>query len=265
MINATILDNQYQIKNNWTDVTVKQMGKAQDYIDAMPIYLKNYIYSEDDEPISEDKLMKFYIDWIELFSNIPREYLESEIDVTGTGVSLVELFSFVSKFLGEPSQDEIGESETIKLGKTEYNLIKSVKSAGGVSKMLGGATYKHFSESQALVGLFQSKKYRKWSYLSKLTAILFREDENEQYDEELINMRAKAFENLTVSEVYRGYFFLLSLQKNLQESMLTSLTLRKKVKKSDHFLKRFLLKCIGMIKRTVSHLRAFTIKKDSPH
>ncbi|MBC8398719.1 MAG: hypothetical protein H8E16_16675 [Flavobacteriales bacterium] len=261
MINATILETDYQIKNQWQDVTVKEMSKAQDYINNMPIYLKNYIYSEEESPITEDKLLAFYIDWIELFSNIPRDYLESEIDVSGTGFSIIELFGLVAKFLGEPSQDDIGESEVIKLGKKEYKLIKSVKTAGGIDKMLGGATYRHFSESQALVSLFQSKKYRKWSYLAKLTAILFRENETEQYNEELIEMRAKAFENLTVSEVYRGYFFLQSLQKNLQESLITSLTLKKKGKKFIHYLKGYLVKCSGWIERITLQIKAFIINK----
>ena len=39
-------------------------------------------------------------------------------------------------------------------------------------------------------------------------------------------MRAKAFENLPVSEAYKGYFFLLSHFNKLQKSTLTSLTER---------------------------------------
>lgn len=262
MITATILDKQYQIKNEWKDVTIREMSKAQEYIDNMPKWLSNYIYSDDDAPVSEDKLLKFYVDWTLLFCDIPRELLEGEISVTETNeLSLVELFGLVSKFLGEPSQDDIGESEVIKLGKIEYRLISSVKTAGGVSKMLGGATYRHFSESQALVGLFQSKNYRKWSYLSKITAILFREKEDEQYEEELIDMRAKAFENLPVSEAYRGYFFLLSLQNKLQESLLTYSLQRKKESQSTPYLKRLYLSFTGMIKRMLSHLKAFITNK----
>jgi len=262
MITATILENQYEIRNDWSDVTIKQMAKAQEYIDNMPKWLSNYIYSEDDEPVSEDKLLKFYIDWIGLFSNIPKEYLVGELAVNNTDeLSLIELFGLVSKFLGEPSQEEIGESEVIKLGKKEYRLIESVKTTGGVSKMLGGATYKHFSESQALASLFQKKQYRKWSYLSKITAILFREEAEEQYEEELIEMRSKAFENLPVSEAYRGYFFLLSLQKKQQERLVLSLTQRKKVKSSTPLVKRYYLAFIGKIKRIISHLKAFITKK----
>ena len=227
MIKATILDQEYTIRNNWEDNTIRQMSKAQAYIDVMPKWLSNYIYSDKDEPVSENKLLKFYVDWIELFSDIPREYLEGEISVNNTDeLSLIEIFSLVSKFLGEPSEDQIGTSDTIKLGKKKYVLIKSVRTAGGIEKLLGGATYKHFAESQALSSLFQNKDYRKWEYLSRITSILFRESEDEQYDEELIDMRSKAFENLPVSEAYKGYFFLQGHFNELQKSTLTSLAVK---------------------------------------
>ena len=228
MLKVTILDKPYYIRNEWKDNTIKHMARAQDYISAMPKWLSNYIYSEKPEPVSESKLLDFYIDWVELFSDIPRHYLESEISVNKADeISLIEIFNITAKFLGEPSQDDIGTSDTIKLGKKDYVLIKSVKTAGGIEKMLGGASYKHFSESQALSTLFQSKQYRKWSYLSKITAILFRESEDEQYNEDIIDMRASAFENLSISEAYKGYFFLQEHTNKLQKSMLTSLTERK--------------------------------------
>ena len=258
MLKVTILDKPYQIRNNWEDNTIKQMGIAQNYISAMPKWLSNYIYSDKDEPVSDSKLLGFYIDWIEMFSDIPRKYLESEISVNKADeLSLIEIFNLVAKFLSEPSQDDIGTSDTITLNKIQYVLIKSVKTSGGIDKMLGGATYKHFSESQALSTLFQSKQYRKWSYLSKITAILFRESEDEQYDEDIIDMRAKAFENLTISEAYKGYFFLQEHTSKLQKSMLTSLTAKKaklRTRKANLLLRIFFgkAKLIRLLKRVFS-------------
>ena len=69
MLKVTILDKPYQIRNNWEDNTIKQMGMAQNYISAMPKWLSNYIYSDKDEPVSDSKLLGFYVDWIEMFSN----------------------------------------------------------------------------------------------------------------------------------------------------------------------------------------------------
>jgi len=129
----------------------------------------------------------------------------------------------VSKFLGEPSQDDIGVSEVITLGGVEYKLIESTKSAGGIDKLLGGATYKHFAESQALATLFQKKQYRKWEYIARITAILFRPDPNEMYDEETIDIRTSMFKSLPVSELYKGYFFLQSHLEELQKHTVLSL------------------------------------------
>jgi len=262
MLKVTILDKPYYIRNDWQDNTIKHMARAQEYISAMPKWLSNYIYSEKPEPVSDSKLLDFYIDWIELFSDIPREYLESEISVNKADeISLIEIFNITAKFLGEPSQDDIGTSDTIKLGKKDYVLINSVKTAGGIEKMLGGASYKHFSESQALSTLFQSKQYRKWSYLSKITAILFRESEDEQYNEDIIDMRASAFENLAVSEAYKGYFFLQEHINKLQKSMLTSLTERKvkaQARKANLLLGVF----TGKIKPIKLLKRVFSTKKN---
>jgi len=262
MLKVTILDKPYYIRNDWEDNTIKHMARAQEYISAMPKWLSNYIYSEKPEPVSDSKLLDFYIDWIELFSDIPREYLESEISVNKADeISLIEIFNITAKFLGEPSQDDIGTSDTIKLGKKDYVLINSVKTAGGIEKMLGGASYKHFSESQALSTLFQSKQYRKWSYLSKITAILFRESEDEQYNEDIIDMRARAFENLSISEAYKGYFFLQEHINKLQKSMLTSLTERKvkaQARKVNPLLRIFTgkIKPIKLLKRVFSTKRS---------
>ena len=261
MLKVTILDKQYYIRNEWKDNTIKHMARAQEYINEMPKWLSNYIYSEKPEPVSDSKLLDFYIDWIELFSDIPRHYLESEISVNKADeISLIEIFNITAKFLGEPSQDDIGTSDTIKLGKKDYVLIKSVKTAGGIEKMLGGASYKHFSESQALSTLFQSKQYRKWSYLSKITAILFRESEDEQYNEDIIDMRASAFENLSISEAYKGYFFLQDHINKLQKSMLTSLT-EKKVKAQAQKVNPLLRIFTGKIKPIRLLKRVFSTKK----
>ena len=261
MIKATILNQDYFIRDKWEDNTIKQMGVAQNYIDAMPKWLSNDIYSEENEPVSESKLIKFYIEWIELFSDIPREYLESEISVNATNeLSLVEVFSLVSKFLGEPREEDITSSDTIRLGKKEYTLIKPIKTAGGINKMLGGATYKHFAESQALSSLFQKKQYRKWEYLSKITAILFRETEDEQDEEELIEMRAKAFENLPVSEAYKGYFFWLSHFNKLQKSTVTSLT-EKVESLQTQTVKPLLRIPIGLVRLIKWLKRVFSINK----
>ena len=261
MLKVTILDKPYYIRNDWKDNTIKHMTRAQEYINDMPKWLSNYIYSEKPEPVSDSKLLDFYIDWIELFSDIPRHYLESEISVNKADeISLIEIFNITAKFLGEPSQDDIGTSDTIKLGKKDYVLIKSVKTAGGIEKMLGGASYKHFSESQALSTLFQSKQYRKWSYLSKITAILFRESEDEQYNEDIIDMRASAFENLSISEAYKGYFFLQEHINKLQKSMLTSLT-EKKVKAQAQRVSPLLRIFTGKIKPIRLLKKVFSTKK----
>ena len=94
MIIVTILNKEYKLRNEWADNTIKQMSIAQDYIDSMPKWLEQYIYSDkEDTPVSEVKLLEFYIDWILIFSDIPKDYLESEIEIKDSkDTSLIELF-----------------------------------------------------------------------------------------------------------------------------------------------------------------------------
>ena len=263
MIIVTILDKPYQLRNEWEDNTIKQMSVAQEYISSMPKWLEQYIYSDkDDTPVSEVKLLEFYIDWICIFSDIPREYLESEIEIKDSkDTSLIELFNLVGKFLGEPTESEVGSSDTINFEGIDYTFIESAKTAGGVEKLLGGATFKHFAESQALSTLFQKKQYRKWEYIARITAILFRKHQDEEYNELSIDVRAKKFLELPVSEAYKAYFFLGLHINKLQNSTLTSLTERVESQSAPH-QKPLLKTLIGKLK-PMSYLRkVFTQKKD---
>tara|TARA_R110000803_G_scaffold207962_1_gene276252 strand:+ start:789 stop:1574 length:786 start_codon:yes stop_codon:yes gene_type:complete len=222
MIKVTIEDNTYEVRNEWEDNTINDLNKPQEYIKTLPQWLESYIYTDSNSPISDSKLLDFYVDWIELFSDIPRTLLEEVVAVKDEEHSIMFLFNAVSKFLGEPTQDDIEPNDTITFRNKDYTLIESVKTAGGIDKLLGGATYKHFAEANALSHLFQNKNYRKWEYIARITAILFRPDPNEQYNEDIIDQRTKEFGKLPVSEAYKGYFFLSNSLTNLQQSTLTS-------------------------------------------
>lgn len=261
MIKVTILDKEYFVRDKWEDNTINQLKKPQEYINNLPKWLESYIYKGSDSAVSDSKLLDFYVDWIELFSNIPRNLLEEVLAVKDEEHSIMFLFDAVSKFLGEPTEKDIVPSDTITLRGTKYTLIESVKTAGGIEKLLGGATYKHFAEANALVHLFQNKNYRKWEYIAQITAILFRIDPNEQYNEEMIENRAKEFGKLPVSEAYKGYFFLSSSLNNLQKSILTSFQERKENRLT--VIQKLLLK-MSIIKLRLMNLlkKVFIINKD---
>ena len=261
MIKVTILEKEYKVRNNWEDNTINQLQKPQEYINNLPKWLESYIYKGSNTPVSESKLLDFYIDWIELFSDIPRNLLEEVLAVKDEENSIVFLFDSVSKFLGEPTQEEIEPNDTITLRGTKYTLIESVKTAGGIDKLLGGATYKHFSEANALAHLFQNKNYRKWEYIARITAILFRADPNEQYNEDTIERRSKEFGKLTISEAYKGYFFLSNSLNSLQKSTLISFQANQENQLTVY--QKLLLKASTMKLRLMNWLkRVFTTKKD---
>jgi hypothetical protein len=139
MIKVTILDKEYFVRDKWEDNTINQLKKPQEYINNLPKWLESYIYKGSDSAVSDSKLLDFYVDWIELFSNIPRNLLEEVLAVKDEEHSIMFLFDAVSKFLGEPTEKDIVPSDTITLRGTKYTLIESVKTAGGIEKLLGGA------------------------------------------------------------------------------------------------------------------------------
>jgi hypothetical protein len=222
MIIVTIENISYEVRNEWDDNSINDLIKPQEYINNLPKWLESYIYTDSDSPISESKLLDFYVDWIELFSDIPRKLLEEVLAVKDEENSITFLFTAISKFLGEPTEDDIKPNDTITFRNKDYTLIESAKTAGGIDKLLSGATYKHFAEANALSHLFQNKNYRKWEYIARITAILFRPDPKEQYNEEIIEQRAKEFGKLSVSEAYKGYFFLSNSLNSLQQSTIIS-------------------------------------------
>mgnify|MGYP003659982370 CR=1 FL=1 len=81
MIKVTIEDNTYEVRNEWEDNTINDLTEPQEYIKNLPQWLESYIYTDSNSPISDSKLLDFYVDWIELFSNIPRALLEEVVAV----------------------------------------------------------------------------------------------------------------------------------------------------------------------------------------
>ena len=235
----------YQVRTEWADNTVRQFNAAFNHLNIIPEALRDYIYpkegEERKEPSQKD-IIKFYIDWIALFSNIPKDLLSRNIEIVSErDVSLDQLFSLVSKFLYDPRPEEIEPRGEIKHKGISYELVKDAQTASGIKKMLGGATYEHFMEASALVGIFGEVKENKFDKLAHLTAILFKEKGlGAELDDEAVKKRTEAFKELPMDVVFSSYFFLSERMSKLVKSLETSLAqevkkavLEARVKKSS--------------------------------
>jgi len=227
MLGIDINGVSYQVRTDWADNTVRQFNLAFNYLNTISEDLKKTIYpeegQEDVNPTNEE-IFKFYIDWIVLFSDIPEELLNRDIEITSErDVSLDQLFSLVSHFLYDPKLDEIEPKAIIHFGGNIYKLAEDAKSPKGLEKMLSGSTFQHFVEAQALANIFPEVKEDKFDNLARLTAILFREEGEDRYDESKVRERTNLFQDLPMSDIYSCYFFLSEHTAKLVKSLETSL------------------------------------------
>lgn len=253
MVEVDINGVNYQVRTEWADNTVRQFNAAFNHLNIIPEALRDYIYPKEDEERvepSQRDIIKFYIDWIALFSNIPKELLSREIEIVSErDVSLDQLFSLVSKFLYDPNPDHIEPRGVITHKGVIYDLVEDAKTASGIKKMLGGATYEHFMEASALVSIFGDVRENKFDKLSHLTAILFKErGTGLELEDDAVKKRAELFKDLPMDVVFSSYFFLSDHMSKLVKSLETSLAqeVRKAVRGQQ--AKRSLLERIGISK-----------------
>ena len=131
--------NKYELKERWRDVTIREMAHAYDVLSKQPPSLIKLLTSPSDEEIDIEQsvLTKFYIDWIECFSNIPREVLEGKIVIDEPGtVSIQYLAHRILHFLGEPTK--ANQVNRFKFDKKQYRILDSVKTLSGMNKLLSG-------------------------------------------------------------------------------------------------------------------------------
>ena len=202
--------NKYYLKDRWREVTIREMAHAFDVLSKQPPSLLKVINtpsdSEKQPEIDEKVLTKFYIDWIECFSNIPRSVLEGEIvmDQPGT-VSIKYIANACLHFLGEPKKTN--QVNRFKFEGRQYRIIESFKTLSGVNKLLSGATFGDWVNLTALMSAFDGLNKGKYIALAQMSAVLFQPSAGDKRPE-TIEKRAEAFMDLDCETAYAGYFFL---------------------------------------------------------
>ena len=212
----------YTVKERWREVTIREMADAYEVLSHQPPAIIKLLTSEADKQVdvSDDVLLRFYIDWIGCFSDIPKEVLNGKIliDAPGT-VSIKFLASLCLKFLGEPQK--IGQINTFKFNGVRYKLIPSFTTLSGVNRLLNGATFGDWVDLTALMSAFEGLNKGKYIALAKVTAVLFSDDFNDKRKES-IEKRAEAFMDLDCETAYAAYFFFEKHINKLQRFLKTS-------------------------------------------
>jgi len=221
MIIVSINEKQYNVCSDWKDVTILHIEKGYALKEKLSESLKKFFYSADEFSFSKEQeveLIKFEKEWIEIFSNIPKNILNKTVLVNEEGDNITSLFKLCQKFMYKPQQNEIVINECIEFKGVKYYLPESVTSAKGIKKLFAKGTYEEYMESSALFDVFNEKG--DLSKLSRLTAILFRpkikvgyfwnrKEVIEEFDEEKVNQRAELFKQLPMNDVWAAYFFFI--------------------------------------------------------
>lgn len=214
--------NKYELKERWRDVTLKQLAHAFDVLSKQPPKLIKLLTAKQDEEIEVEPavLNKFYIDWVECFSDIPREILESKIvmDEPGT-VSIRMLAHRVLHFLSEPTK--ANQVNRFKFNKKQYRLIESVKTLSGMNRLLNGATYGDWCNLTALQSSLTDISKGKYTAMAQLCAVLYQPVAGNRRPE-TIEPRAEMFLDLDAETAYAAYFFFERHINKLQRFLRTS-------------------------------------------
>jgi len=212
----------YNLKERWRDVTLREMSHAFEVLNHQPPALLKLIRSTEEAALDIDDsiLYKFYIDWIECFSDIPREVLEGNIllDQPGTH-DLKFLAGRCLKFLGEPTN--IPQVNRFRFKKKQYRIINSFTSLTGVTQLLSGATFGDWVNLTSLMGAFEGLNKGKYNAMAQVSAVLF-SDNFQDKRKETIEKRAQNFLHLDCQTAYAGYFFLEKHINKYQRYLKTS-------------------------------------------
>jgi len=212
----------YTVKERWREVSIREMANAFEVLSLQPPAIKKLITSPESDKVdvSEELLIKFYIDWVACFSDIPKEILSSKIIIDQPGtVSLTYLANLCLKFLGEPQK--IGQINSFKFNSVRYKLIPSFTTLSGVNRLLNGATFGDWVNLNALMTAFDGLNKGKYIALANVSAVLFSDDFNDTR-KETIQKRAETFMDLDCETAYAGYFFFEKHINKLQRFLKTS-------------------------------------------
>ena len=214
--------HKYELKQRWRDVTIREMAHAFEVLSNQHPNLIKLLTSSSDKDIDveEGVLNKFYIDWIECFSNIPREVLEGDIVIDEPGtVSIRYLAHNILHFLNEPTK--VNQVNRFKFNKKQYRLIESLKTLSGMNRLLNGATYGDWCNLTALQTALDGIDKAKYTALAQLCAVLYQPVAGNKRPE-TIEPRAELFMDLDCETAFAAYFFFERHINKLQRFLKTS-------------------------------------------
>lgn len=234
MIKIDIAGKDYDMPNEWQDITMQQLLDSQKLLNEMPDKMRQLTFPEKKKAtpkITEDDEIDFwgfYRKWLVFWTDIPDD-ISKKIQMDGLKLAyeVLQIFMF--------TPEDISYNEKIQFKGVTYALPAVENLISGQTKYMADSTFEEFVEGMQITALLNKLKNSDLSALPLLTATFYREEMQYgrwyqkkrtgvvPYDEDGTLKRAEIFMELPMGDVWGAYFFLISHLKKSLSGLQTSL------------------------------------------
>ncbi|MGR3220398.1 MAG: hypothetical protein ACUZ8H_11375 [Candidatus Anammoxibacter sp.] len=233
MVKIDISGKDYDMPNDWQDITMRQLLDSQKLLKEMPDKMRQLTFPEKKKATpkitdnDEIEFWEFYRKWLVFWTDISDETSKKiQMDGLKLAYEVLQIFMF--------TPEDIDYKEKIRFKGVNYALPAIENLISGQTKYMANSTYEEFVEGMQLTALLGKLQQGDLSTLPLLTATFYREEINSKwyqrkgtkvvpYDEEGTKKRAEIFMDLPMSNVWGAYFFLIIHLKKSLSGLQTSL------------------------------------------
>ena len=249
-ITIKIEGKEYKLPTSYKDITLKRFKEIQKVVELsnVPKYLLKEI---EDEPTEAD-LLKFYLNFINVITDIPKEQLGLVQRFTdGENIGIEDLFKSLTFLLVMPQET----------GKP----VKKIKGlhffdSSGIMK---DNTLVEYTESSALSNAISRIQEGRFDYLNLIMAIFYRPRKLkwfkyhlEAYDSDKAIARTKLFDDVDMDTIFNAMFFFMQSRKDYLKSIEESLEERLEKARTGY------KGSSGTVSSTTSQKVVYSLKED---
>lgn len=243
MVKIDIDNKEYNLPNDWADITMRQLLASQELLKEMPDKLRQLTFPDKKKATpkitenDEIDFWEFYRKWLIFWTDISDD-VSRRIEINGLKLA----YEVLQRFMGFPAKEDIKLKEAIELKGIKYILPPTETLINKKEKHMADATYEEFVEGVQLTKRLNDLKEGKLDILPILTATFYRPEISYgqwwqkkrtkimPYDEVSTKARAELFKDLPMDEVWGAYFFLTQRLETLLSGLQNYLKEKKAVK-----------------------------------
>jgi hypothetical protein len=256
MIKIKVLDEEYDVIDSWSDITLREFIEIQKLCDNAPkklqkllghVYLGQTDEIESMEFSDREQLKtfpKFYGNMLGLVSSIPKKII-NQIDFESRQQFFnTYLLKFAIGALYTPVDIPDVTVDSFDFEGDTYVLPKS-RNVLGEERPMGYASTVQFTEASDIDIYMRDLDKKDYSVLANIVSILCLK-EGEEYDEETCLRRAEKFMELKMDIVWDVFFYLGELLDTFTKATLNSSLVKVKLSMREQLKRQALINMDGI-------------------